>query len=162
MEIKKITRLGLYTTIALTIFILESALPAIALVPGMKPGLANIVTLFVLVRGNGKEALLVLIARIILASVFAGQMVYFAFSLCGGLLALLVMVVFYRLLGKRYIYLVSIMGGVAHNIGQILAAVFLMKMSGIIAYAPYLIISGIFTGLFNGLVCFFMEKRLPK
>ena len=160
MDVKKITRLGLYTTIALTIFLLEAALPAMA--PGMKLGLANIVTLYVLSRHTGTEALLVLLVRVVLASIFAGQMVLFVYSLCGGLFALLAMVVFYRFLGKRYIYLVSIMGGVAHNIGQILAAVYLMRMSGMLAYAPYMVISGIFTGLFNGLVCFFMEKRIPQ
>lgn len=162
MNIRKMAVLGLYTTIALTIFMIEAALPALAPVPGIKLGLSNIVTLFVISRYSAKEALLVLIMRIILASVLAGQAVSFLYSLCGGLLCLLVTALAHQILGRKYIYLTSIMGAVAHNIGQILAAFFIMKMSGIFLYMPYLMISGIITGLFTGLVCHFMDRYIPE
>ena len=67
-----------------------------------------------------------------------------------------------KLLGGKYIYLTSILGAVAHNTGQILAAFFVLRLSGILVYIPYLIISGIITGLFTGLVCHFTLKKLPK
>lgn len=162
MNIKKITILSLLTTIALTIFMLEAALPVIIPIPGIKLGLANIVTVFVLTRYGAKDALMVLLARIILASVFAGQMVYFIYSFCGGILCLVVMAVVNRILGNAYVYLTSVTGAIAHNLGQIMAAFFVLQMSGIFAYIPYLMISGVVTGLFTGLVCLFMGKYIPQ
>lgn len=162
MNIKKLTMLALLTTIALTIFMLESALPVIIPIPGIKLGLANIVTLFVLTRYGMKDACMVLVTRIILASIFAGQMVYFIYSICGGILCLVVMAAVNHILGNAYVYLTSITGAIAHNLGQIMAAYFVLQMSGIFAYMPYLMISGIVTGLFTGLVCQFMGKYIPQ
>jgi len=84
MSVKKITLLSLYTALALIIFTVESALPALTPLPFIKLGLANVVTLIVLVLYSWKDALIVLFLRIFLASVFAGQMVYMIYSLCGG------------------------------------------------------------------------------
>lgn len=161
MNTAKLARLGLCTTIALIIFMIEAALPHIAIVPGMKLGLSNIVTLFVLKRYGSRDAFLVLTARIILAAIFAGQMLSFLFSVFGGFLALFVMSVSIRFLGARYLYLVSILGALAHNIGQIAAAFLLLKMSGIFAYLPYLMLSAVLTGLFNGLACYYMDRHIP-
>lgn len=162
MSIRKIARLGLYTSIALIIFTIEAALPGLAPIPGIKLGLANIVTLYVLSNDSIKDAILVLIMRIILAALLAGQAVSFLYSLSGGILCLVAMAIVHRLVGRRYLYLTSIMGAVAHNIGQIGVAYFIMKLSGIVMYTPYLIISGIVTGLFTGLVCGFMNKYMPR
>lgn len=162
MNNKKITILSLYTTIALTIFIIESLLPPLAPIPGIKLGLANIVTLFVLSRYTAKEALLVLLVRIILSALLAGQAVSFLYSLSGGLLSLAVMVLVNKLLGGQWIYLTSITGAAAHNIGQILAAYFVLRLNGIFAYVPYLMISGILTGLFTGLICHFALHYIPR
>ena len=161
-HIKKITILSLYTAISLTIFIIEAALPALAPIPGVKLGLANIITLLVLVKYSAGDAALVLTVRIIIATLFAGQAVSFIYSICGGFLCLVVMSIFNRILGGKYIFLTSIMGAIAHNTGQILAAFFILRLSGILVYIPYLIISGIITGLFTGLVCHFAASRIPK
>lgn len=161
MKTKKITMLGLLTTIALTIFMIESALPALAPIPGIKLGLSNIVTLFILLRFNVKDAVLVLIIRIILASVFAGQMVSFIYSICGGILCLLVMALVNKLLDRKFIFLTSVLGAMAHNIGQILAAYFVLGMSGIFVYVPFLLISGVVTGLFTGFICHFANRYIP-
>ncbi len=162
MNVRKMAVLGLYTTIALTIFMIEAALPGLVPIPGIKLGLANIVTLFVLSRYSVKDALMVLLMRIILAAVFAGQIVSFIYSLCGGLLCLIVTALVHKLIGKNYIYLTSVMGAVAHNIGQIAAAYFVMRLSGIFVYIPYLIISGIITGMFTGVVCWLMNRYIPE
>ena len=161
MRTKKITILGLLTTIALTIFIIESALPPLAPIPGIKLGLANIVTLFILLRFEISDAVLVLLIRIILASVFAGQMVSFLYSICGGVLCLIVMALINKLLNRKYIFLTSILGAIAHNAGQIIAAYFVLKMSGIFVYVPFLMISGVVTGLFTGIICYYADKYIP-
>lgn len=162
MNIKKMTLLSLYTTIALTIFMIESMLPPLVPIPGIKLGLANIVTLFVLSRYQAKDAFLVLLIRILLATLIAGQAVSFLYSLSGGLLCLAVMISVNKLLGGRFIYLTSITGAIAHNMGQILAAFFVLRLSGIFVYVPYLMISGTITGLFTGLICHFALRYIPE
>ena len=86
MNIKRMTILAMYTTIALTIFIVESLLPGLAPVPGIKLGLANIVTLWLLNYATPRDALTVLLLRITIASMVAGHMMSFAYSLCLSLI----------------------------------------------------------------------------
>lgn len=162
MRTRRITMLGLLTTIALTIFMIESALPALAPIPGIKLGLANIVTLFILLRFQVRDAVLVLFIRIILASVFAGQMVSFLYSICGGVLCLAVMALVNRLLDKKFIFLTSVFGAIAHNIGQVLAAYFVIGMSGVFVYVPFLLLSGVVTGLFTGVICYYADRYIPR
>lgn len=162
MRTRRITMLGLLTTIALTIFMIESALPALAPIPGIKLGLANIVTLFILLRFQVRDAVLVLFIRIILASVFAGQMVSFLYSICGGVLCLAVMALVNRLLDKKFIFLTSVFGAIAHNIGQIWAAYFVLGMSGVFVYVPFLLLSGVVTGLFTGVICYYADRYIPR
>lgn len=161
MKVKKLTLLALYTTIALTIFTAESALPTLVFIPGVKPGLANVVTLWLLMHTDRKDALIVLIMRILLASIFAGQMVSFAYSLCGGLLCFAAMSLSMSLPGKRPIVFVSILGALFHNLGQILMAILLLQSLSILTYLPVLIISAVVTGTFTGLCALFASKKLP-
>ena len=90
-DVKRLTTLALLTTIALTIFVVESAIPTLVPIPGVKLGLANIVTLFVLKRYKFSDAAIVLAMRIILATIFTGQAVSFIYSVSGGFLCLIVM-----------------------------------------------------------------------
>lgn len=161
MSVKKITLLGLYTALALIIFIVESALPALAPLPFIKLGLANVVTLIVLSLYSPKEALIVLLLRIFLASVFAGQMVYMLYSLCGGLFCFFADCMINKILKGKYIYITSIFGALFHNIGQLMAAVFMVG-TGILPYFPYMMISGILTGLFTGILANLLVLRLKN
>ena len=97
-----------------------------------------------------------------LATIFAGQAVSFIYSVSGGFLCLVVMAAVNKLLKGNYIFLTGILGAVSHNVGQILAAFFVLRLTGIFAYMPFLMISGIFTGLFTGLVCYFADRYIPK
>lgn len=162
MKTQRMTMLGLFTTIALTIFMIEAAIPTLIPIPGIKLGLANIVTLFVLLRYNGRDAAIVLAARIILSSIFGGQMVYFLYSICGGFFCLIAMILMNRFLKGHFIYLTSVVGAVFHNMGQITAAYVILQMSGILVYVPFLMISGVITGLFTGLVCHFFNRYIPS
>lgn len=161
MNIRKMTLLSIYTTIALTIFVVESAIPTLVPIPGVKLGLANIITLWLLMHTSWKDALLVLLMRILLASIFAGQMVSFAYSLSGGLLCFLVMALLYRLLGKSCMVFISIFGALFHNLGQILIAIAILQSLSVLTYLPVLVISGIITGAFTGLCAYFASKKLP-
>lgn len=159
---RKLTVLSLMTALSLMIFYLESLLPPPVPIPGVKLGLANIVTLIVLNRFGAREALPVLLCRILLSCFFFSQAISLAYSLAGGLLCLLTMAVLQALLKKRYLYLTSIFGAMAHNIGQMAVALVLTKVPGVLAYLPFLLISAAVTGLFTGLCAHFSLKYLPK
>lgn len=162
MNTKRLVTLALFSTIALTIFMIESSLPTLAPIPGIKLGLANIITLFLIVNYSNKDSFLVLIVRIILASIFTGQMMSFLYSLCGGILCFLSMSIMNRIFKSRYIYLTSIIGAIFHNIGQITVAVIILHSAGVLAYLPLLMISAIITGLFTGLCTHFLTRKFPN
>lgn len=152
--------LALFATIALTIFVLESALPPLAPIPGIKLGLANVITLILLLLFNERDAFMVLIVRIVIASIAAGQMMSFMYSLCGGMLCFVVMSLVNRILAKKYIFITSIFGAIAHNIGQILIAIVITGSLGILMYVPILMVSGVLTGTFTGFCAWFAAPRL--
>ena len=156
MSIKKLTTLALFTTLSLGIYAVESAIPPLVPIPGIKLGLANIITLILLQYGTLKDAALVLTARILLSTLLFGQLLSLAYSLAGGVFSLLVMFLISRLLHKKMAFLTGAAGGLAHNMGQLLVAFFLTATPGIMAYLPFLVLSGIITGFFTGLVTTFL------
>ena len=159
---RRITLLALLTAIALTIFMIEAQLPVLVPIQGVKLGLANIITVYaVFVLGPG-DALLILCARVFLGAVFSGQMMTLLYSMGGGLLAWLAMVGLRKLLTRKQIWLCSPVAAVFHNIGQLLVAAGVMKTWAVTAYLPYLLLSGIITGLFTGLCAQFLIGRLDK
>ena len=162
MDIKKMTALAMFSVIALTIFTAESMIGPIVPIPGIKLGLANIVTLLVLVLYGPKEAVFVLIVRILLGSMFGGQMISFFYSLSGGILCWLVMSLISALLKKKFLVLISMCGAAAHNIGQILAAIVITHSISVVAYLPVLMLSAMITGFFTGLAAQVCSKRLQK
>ncbi|MDL2302635.1 Gx transporter family protein [Lachnospiraceae bacterium OttesenSCG-928-D06] len=160
MNTQRITRLALFTTIALAIYAAESLLPPLFMIPGMKLGLSNIITLVMLKNYSATDTLLVIFMRILLATFFFGQFVSFLYSLTGGILCFFVMLFIHKLLHGHLLFLTSISGGIAHNLGQILIAFLLTKVSVVFSYLPFLIISGVLTGLFTGLCAHFAQKYL--
>ena len=165
MNVKKLTRLAMLTTIALIIFMVEAQIPPPIPIPGIKLGLANIITLLVLHLYNARDAALVLLARVLLSALLFGQAMSLLYSLCGGLLCFAAMALASRLLHRRFPELTSILGGIFHNIGQILAALLITAVPGVLVYLPYLLISGIVTGFFTGLCTRFALgclRRLPS
>ena len=159
---RRITLLALLTAIALTIFMIEAQLPVLVPIQGVKLGLANIITVYaVFVLGPG-DALLIRCARVFLGAVFSGQMMTLLYSMGGGLLAWLAMVGLRKLLTRKQIWLCSPVAAVFHNLGQLLVAAGVMKTWAVMAYLPYLLLSGIITGLFTGLCAQFLIGRLDK
>lgn len=162
MSTRKLTTLALFTALALAIYSIESLLPPLLPIPGVKLGLANIITLLALHLYRARDAALVLLARILLTALLFGQAVSLIYSACGGLLCLVVMALASRLLHKHYPELTSMLGGISHNAGQLLAALLLTKSSAVLAFTPHLMISGIVTGLFTGLCVRFALSQLQR
>ena len=129
--------------------------------PGIKLGLANIVTLVVLYTLKTRYAFLILVPRCCFTAAFGGGATGFWFSLCGGLLALAAMILIKRA-ACFSVYGVSMIGAAAHNIGQIMAAMVLMNSVYIGAYLSYLLVVAIVTGLLTGSICAGVLRVLPK
>ena len=150
---KQLTLCAVLTAMALALSYLENFFPlSLAIpIPGVKLGLANIVTVFALyVLGPG-QAMLILLARCLLGAVFAGNMNALIFSLLGGVSAMLVMILLSR--SRRLsIYGVSLGGAAAHNCGQVAAAVLTLGNTAPLYYLPILLGVSLFTGALTGLV----------
>ena len=158
MSTRRLTRLALYTTIALAIFVIEAQIPLPVPVPGVKLGLSNIVTLAALYFLGRREAGLILAARILLGAFLIGRPSVLLFSGIGGLFALIVMALAMKALPRNQIWAVSILGALAHNAGQLLMAAFLMRTFAVFAFGPALILSAILTGCFTGLAARFLLR----
>ena len=154
--------MALLTAIALTIFMAEAQLPNPIPIPGVKLGLANIVTVYAMFVLGAGDALMILLARVFLGSVFSGQMMTLAYSLAGGLLCWLAMLVLRRLLTRRQIWVCSVIGGGCHNIGQLAAAILIARTPALVVYLPYLLPAGMAAGLFTGLCAQFLVARLDQ
>lgn len=157
---RRIALLSLFTAIALVLSLVDSALPPLLPVPGVRLGLANVITLILLIAARPRDAFLVLILRIILASIFAGQGMSFLYSLAGGLLCFLVIFLLSRLLHRSFVILLSMCGALAHNAGQLLVALWITQTPSILAYAPILILCAILTGAFTGLCAMLCLRHL--
>jgi len=148
---KQIALASILTALALGLSYVERFIPLNLIVPlpGVKLGLANIVTLMALYFLNTKTALTILVLRCFLNAIFGGGITGLAFSLTGGLLSVAVMTMS-RKLPFLSIYGVSILGAAAHNIGQICAAMVLLSSGYILFYLPFLLLISILTGLITG------------
>lgn len=161
LSVKKISILGLATAVALAIYGLEAALPPLFPIPGMKLGLANLVTLLLLLRFGKRETSLVLLCRILMATFFFGSFVSLAYALAGGFSCLLIEFLLIHFVGKRYLPIISTFGALTHNMAQILVARLLTGTNGVFLYIPYLLLLGILTGLLIGFLAIWCNKHLP-
>ena len=159
MQTRKLTRMALLTAIALTIFMIEAQIPALVPIPGVKLGLANIVTVFAVFTMGSKEGAMILAARIFLGAVFAGNFSTIFYSAAGGACAILVTIGLKRILTKNQLWVAGALGAVAHSIGQMAVAVAMTGTPGLLVYLPVMILCGIVTGLFTGLCAQFLVKR---
>ncbi len=157
---KKIAILGVITSIALVLSYLESILPPIyAAIPGIKVGLPNIVIIFILYKYGLKEAVTVSALRVFIVALLFGNVMTLAYSLAGAMLSIFAMVLLKKL-DKFSAVGVSIVGGVAHNLGQILVAVALLNSTLIGYYMIVLTITGTLAGVFVGLAGSLLIKRM--
>lgn len=160
MKTKKLARMALLTAIALIIFMVEAQIPAPIPIPGVKLGLANIVTVYAMFALSPGDTLAILLCRVFLGSVFSGQLMTLFYSLGGGLLCWLVMLFLRRVLTGKQIWVAGVFGAMFHNIGQIAVAILLTRTPALVTYLPVLTVSGILTGAFTGLCTQFLLERL--
>lgn len=162
MRTKKLTFLSLLLAISLSLHFLENLIPPLTPIPGMKLGLANIITLLSLNLLTKKETLLVLLLRIALGAFIGGSTVSFFYSLSGGIMCFIAEVIIFKFFKTNQLWILSVIGALFHNAGQIAVAVFLTKTTAIIWYIIPLIISGIITGAFTGLITQYLLLRKDK
>ena len=160
---KNLALCAVLTALALGLSTLENLFPVSLLVPlpGVKLGLANIVTVFALYQLGAVPALVILVARCLLGSLFAGNASALLFSLMGGIGAMLVMIVLRRVRGLS-IYGVSIAGAVAHNIGQIGAAMIVLGGTAVLGYLPVLLAVSLLTGTLTGFVAGLLFRAMKN
>ena len=161
MTTKKVAFLGLSIALAMVLSFVESQIPALVAIPGIKVGLPNLVIIFILYKVGWKETVIVSIIRIILVSLLFGNVQTMTFSIAGAVLSLFGMILLKKTNWFSCIA-VSIAGGVLHNIGQIIAACLWTQTAQIAFYLPVLLISGTIAGAVIGLAAGILVKRLEK
>lgn len=162
MKVRKLTLMALLTAMALTIFMIEAQIPALVPIPGVKLGLANIVTVFAVFVLGPKEAALILTARVFLGAVFSGNFSTIFYSGAGGLCAVLVTIGLRKILTLTQLWVAGALGAIAHSVGQMAMAVAITGTPGIVAYLPMMIVCSIITGVFTGLCAQLLVNRGEK
>ena len=160
MKTKRIVLDALLTALALSLFLLELQIPSPVPIPGIKLGLANIITLVALFLLSAWDAAAILTVRILLGAIFGGNFMAFWYSAAGGLLCFLVLLLVRRLITQKQIWVCSALGAMAHNVGQMAVALLVTRTGALIVYLPVLLVSGILTGIFTGLAAQFLLWRL--
>lgn len=152
---------GVMTAMAMIFSYVESLIPIPIPVYGVKLGVANIAIITVMYAIGDKEALIINCIRIALTALLFGNLNSFIFSMAGGLLSFTVMAILKKI-NLFSIVGVSVAGGVFHNVGQIIAAIFIMGTGAIIYYLPVLIAAGVITGIIIGIVSALVAKRVKS
>ena len=159
---KKITLSSFALAAALLLSYVESLVPPlIPAVPGIKMGLANIAVIFALYCIGNKEALVISFLRVMLSALLFGNFISLIYSLCGAVLSFAIMA-FLKRISPFSLFGISICGAVAHNIGQIMAAVIIIGSMAITYYLPVLIFSALITGAVIGLLSVLAIDRIQK
>ena len=148
---KKVAFLGVFLALALIFSYIETWIPNVFGVPGIKLGLANIVIIILLFRFGTKEAYGISVARVILAGFLFGNLASILYGLAGAMLSLTVMLLLKKT-GKFKVITVSAVGGICHNVGQLIVAILVLENYRISYYLPVLLISGLVTGILIGVV----------
>lgn len=161
MKTKRIAYLGLLIALAFVFSYIEFLLPINIGIPGVKLGLANLVIMVALYTLGEKDAFLLSVIRIVLVGFTFANTASMLYSLAGGILSFFVMY-FVKKSKKLSMVGVSVLGGVFHNVGQILMAMFMLKSTSLIYYLPVLMITGIVSGILIGMLGGLITKRLKS
>lgn len=162
-SIRKMIYISLLIAMSLVLHIFEGMIPVPFITPGTKLGLANIITVIALYTLSYKEAFLVLFLRILLSVMFGGSVSRLLYSLSGGVLSYIFMVIT-KSLGKDKVSIigVSCVGAVFHNIGQLSTASLIVETMSVMLYLPVMSVAGIGTGIFVGITSNFAVEHLKK
>ena len=161
MSKKNVAFMGVFLALALVLSYVESLIPVFVAVPGMKLGLANLVIVIILYCMGPKQAYIISIARVILAGFLFGNMQSILFGLAGAMLSLTVMLLIKKTT-KLKVFTVSAIGGVCHNIGQLIVASIVVETYSVFYYMPVLLIVGLITGVIIGIISQELIRRLRR
>lgn len=155
---RKTVIMGFLLALSMILSYIESLVPLAVGIPGIKLGLPNLVAVLLLYSHNGREALAVNLLRIVLSGFLFGNLFAILYAFSGAVCSFIVMVLLQKS-GRFSITGVSIGGGVFHNVGQMLTAMFVVESSAPVFYLPFLLIAGAVTGFLIG---FISSRVLPK
>ena len=159
MRKKVVAYFGMFLALALILGYVESLVPIALGIPGVKLGLANLITVIVLYRIGAREAFLLSLLRVTIAGFLFGNLFAILYSMAGACASLAVMVLLKRI-GTFSIIGVSIAGGVFHNIGQLVVAMLVLQSASLVYYFAVLMIAGLVTGFLIGILSMETMKRL--
>lgn len=151
MRSSKVAQYGLFAALAILMGYVEMLIPLPLLVPGMKLGLANVIIVIVLYHMDTKSAFFISLVRVLMSGLLFQGFAGLLYSLAGALLSLAVMALLKKT-GKVSITGVSVMGGVFHNVGQIIVAAAVVGNIKMAYYLPFLLVTGVVTGFVIGAV----------
>ena len=157
-RLRRMTTLSLLFALAMIFSFVESRLPTFIPIPGVKLGLCNVVIIFTLLKLGAPAAIAVSLLRVLLSSILFGNAAAFFYSLAGAILSLAVMILMKRFRTFSAVG-ISVLGGVMHNIGQLLMAWILLGTAGVMYYLPVLLIAGVIAGALIGLLSAYLAKR---
>lgn len=160
MKTKKLTLLGLLSTISIIFGYIEMLFPIPLPIPGIKLGLGNIAVLVSLYLFGNSSSLFIMIIKVVITSLLFATPLTFIYSFAGGILSLIIMIIMKKF--NFNIITVSIGGGIFHNIGQLLTASVILKNINILYYLPILIIVGSVMACAVGLASKIVIKRVQK
>lgn len=152
---------AMMAALALIFSYIEAIIPINFGIPGVKLGVANLVILTCLYILGMRYALTINILRILVAGLLFNGFFGAMYSLAGGILSLVIM----YLLKKTGLFStvgISMAGGVAHNLGQLITAALIVSNLKLFYYFPVLLFSGIISGIFIGILTHLILKKLPK
>lgn len=152
---RKLSYIGILTALAIVLAVLEHYIPlqAILPLPGLKLGIANVVTLTVLIKLDTKSALAILLIRCLLVALLFGTPVSLAMSFSGGILAFFGMVALLKAPKYFSLFGVSIIGAALHNTGQTLCAAVILQSGYVFVYLPALLLGSLLTGILIAVLC---------
>lgn len=156
MSAKKISYISMLSALAIVFGYIESLFPA-APIPGIKLGLSNIVILFAIYKTDKSSAFFIMLIKVLVTSLLFSGLNVFWYSFFGGLLSIIAMISFKKVFSVTG---VSMIGGVFHNVGQLLVAAFIMQTKAVFVYLPALLISGVIVGFITGTVCNIILKKI--
>lgn len=152
---------GLLAAFSIILSYIEYLLPINIAIPGIKPGIANVAIVVALYILDYKKAIIIDVIKLIVIGILFGNAFSIMFSVAGALLSLLVMIVAKKI--KIFTILaVSVCGGVFHNVGQLIIAIFIMKSTIIVSYLPFLIIGGVLAGIIVGIISAAVTRIMMK
>jgi len=158
---KSVAFWAMFLALALILSYVESLIPFFFGVPGMKLGLPNLVIVMILYCMGTKEAYMISIVRVLLSGFLFGNLFSIGYSLAGAMLSLTIMMLLKRT-GKLKVITVSAIGGICHNIGQLIVASLVVESYNIFYYMPVLLIAGLITGIIIGVISQEMILRLGR